>query len=238
MGSNKNNQDGTINTKAIIAGMVFLFVILQIGFHPTYIQYFPSFEKFTWLHHAHGALMVSWIILLVLQPILIHKGRYTAHRFIGRLSYFIAPLMIISMFLVLRFTYHKHILETSTQEELSNQAPIIMQLFSFTILYSLAIIYRKQTYYHMRFMIGTALLMVIPIVGRIFFEYFGATVWYDLYLVVGLSIILLMNDIRNKQNWKPYAIVTGVLLSILLVYHIRYTDAWHSVGRFWANNFY
>ncbi len=238
MGSNNNNQDATINIKAIIAGMVFLFVILQIGFHPTYIQYFPSFEKFTWLHHVHGALMVSWIILLVLQPILIQKGKLKAHRFAGKLSYIIAPLMILSMFLVLRFTYHKHILETSMQEELSNQAPIIMQLFSFTILYSLAIIYRKQTYYHMRFMIGTALLMMIPIAGRIFFEYFGATVWYDLYLVVGLSIILLMNDIRNKQNWKPYAIVTGVLLSILLVYLIRNTDAWHSVGQFWANNFY
>ncbi len=238
MGSNKNNQDATINTKVIIAGMVFLFVILQIGFHPTYIQYFPSFEKFTWLHHVHGALMVSWIILLVLQPILIHKGKLQAHRFAGKLSYIIAPLMILSMFLVLRFTYHKHILETSMQEELSNQAPIIMQLFSFTILYSLAIIYRKQTYYHMRFMIGTALLMMIPIVGRIFFEYFGATVWYDLYLVVGLSIILLLNDIRNKQNWKPYAIVNGVLLSILLVYLFRNTDASHSVGQFWANNFY
>lgn len=232
------SNDETINTKAIIAGMVLLFIVLQIGFHPTYIQYFPSFEKFTWLHHVHGALMVSWIILLILQPILIHKGRNTAHRFFGRLSYLTAPLIIISMFLVLRFTYHKHILETSMQEELSNQAPIIMQLFGFTILYSLAIIYRKQTYYHMRFMIGTALLMLIPIVGRIFFEYFGATVWYDLYLVVGLSIILLTNDIRNKQNWKPYAIVTGVLMSILLVYHIRYTDSWHSVGQFWANNFY
>ncbi|MEI6266083.1 MAG: hypothetical protein WCP74_13365 [Sphingobacteriia bacterium] len=238
MGNNKFNQDSSINTKSIIAGMVLLFIALQLGFHPTYIQYFPAFEKFTWLHHVHGALMASWIILLVVQPIFILKGKLKSHRFLGKLSYIIAPLMILSMFLVLRFTFHKHVLDVAEKVELSNQAPIIMQLIGFTILYTLAIFYRKQTYYHMRFMIGTAVLMMIPIVGRIFFEYFGATVWYDLYLTVGLSIILLMNDIRNKQNWKPYAIVTGVLMSILFVYLIRNTDAWYFVGRFWANNFY
>lgn len=238
MQQDKTNQAAPINTKAIIAGMVLLFIVLQIGFHPTYIQYFPAFKKFTWLHHIHGALMASWIILLVVQPILIHKGRYGAHRVIGKLSYITAPLMIVSMFLVLRLTYHNYVSTSSVEQVMSYQAPIIMQLISFIILYTLAIFYRKQTYYHMRFMIGTALLMIIPIVGRIFFEYFAAEVWYDLYLSVGLSGIFWINDIRKGQDRKPYAIVTGVLLCILLVYHARYSDAWQVVGRFIVNTFY
>jgi hypothetical protein len=238
MQQDKTNQAAPINTKVIIIGMVLLFIVLQIGFHPTYIQYFPAFKKFTWLHHVHGALMASWIILLVVQPVLIHKGRYVAHRVIGKLSYITAPLMIVSMFLVLRLTYHNHVLTSSPEQEMSNQAPIIMQLFSFIILYALAIFYRKQTFYHMRFMIGTALLMIIPTVGRIFFEYFAAEVWYDLYLSVGLSVILLINDIRKKQDGKPYAIVTGVLLSILLIYHARFSAGWQLFGRFWADLFY
>jgi hypothetical protein len=234
----KTNQAASINTKAIIVGMVLLFIVLQIGFHPTYIQYFPAFKKFTWLHHVHGALMASWVMLLVVQPVLIHKGRYAAHRFIGKLSYITAPLMIISMFLVLRLTYHNHVLTSSVEQVMSNQAPIIMQLISFIILYTLAIFYRKQTNYHMRFMIGTALLMIIPTAGRIFFEYFAAEVWYDLYLSVGLSAILWINDIRKGRDGKPYAIVTAVLLSVLLVYHTRYSDAWQAVGRFIVNRFY
>jgi hypothetical protein len=238
MQQNRTNQAASINTKAIIVGMVLLFIALQIGFHPTYIQYFPAFKKFTWLHHVHGALMASWVILLVVQPVLIHKGRYAAHRFIGKLSYITAPLMIVSMFLVLRLTYHNHVLTSSVEQVMSNQAPIIMQLISFIILYTLAIFYRKQTYYHMRFMIGTALLMIIPVMGRIFFEYFAAEVWYDLYLSVGLSAILWIKDMRKGQNGKPYAIVTGVLLSVLLVYHARYSDAWQVVGKFIVNRFY
>ncbi len=142
------------------------------------------------------------------------------------------------MFLVLRFTYHKHVLDISMKEEMSNQAPIIMQLFSFTVLYALAIIYRKNTFYHMRFMIGTALLLMIPIVGRIFFEYFAAEVWYDLYVSVGIAFFLMIYDVRKKKDWKPYAIVTGVLFSILIVYLARYSEAWQAVGRFVVHTFY
>ncbi len=235
------NQDETIqpiNTKAIIVGMVLLFVALQIGFHPTYIKHFPAFKPFTWLHHVHGALMASWIILLVVQPILIHQRKYAAHRFMGKLSYLIAPLMIVSMYLILRFTYHKHVMDISPEAEISNQAPIIMQLFGFTVLYALGVIYRKHTFYHLRFMIGTAILMIIPIVGRIFFEYFGATVWYDLYLSVGIALFLTIYDVRKKQDWRPYAIVTAVLCSILMVYLIRNTEVWLAVGRFVVHAFY
>lgn len=235
------NQDKTTqphDTKAIIIGMLLLFIALQIGFHPTYFQYFPEFKNFTWLHHIHGALMASWIVLLVVQPMLIYKGKYAVHRLMGKLSYVIAPLMIVSMFLVLRFTYHKHVLDISMNEEMSNQAPIIMQLLSFTVLYALAIIYRRNTFYHRRFMIGTALLMIIPILGRVFFAYFGAEFWYDLYVSVGSAAVLLLYDIRKKVDWKPYAIVTAVLLSILVVYHARYSESWVVTGRFVVNTFY
>lgn len=231
------NTNG-INTKAIIFGMVLLFLCMQIGFHPTYWQYFPEFNQFTSLHHIHGALMASWMILLIVQPVLIHQKKYKTHRWLGKLSYWIAPLMIISMFLVLRFTYHKHVLEISANEEMSSQAPIIMQLFCFTILYVLAIHYRKQPFYHMRFMIGTALVMVLPTLGRIFYEYFEAEVWYELYLIVGMAFALMINDIRKHDDWKPYAIITTVLSIILFVYEARHTPTWNALGRFWANTFY
>lgn len=234
----KINQPATINTKAIIFGMVLLFIVLQIGFHPTYIQYFPAFEKFTWLHHIHGALMASWIILLVVQPILIHKGKFAAHRFIGKLSYVTAPLMIVSMFLVLRFSYHKYVLDIPSEALMSNQGPIIMQLVSFTILYTLAIVYRKRTFYHIRFMIGTALVMVLATLGRVLYEYFAVEVWYDLYLIVALAFVLLLYDIRKNKDWKPYAIVLANLLSILWVYLARQTEAWAAIGRVVVSTFY
>ena len=238
MQQNQTNQPVPINTKPIIIGMVLLFITLQIGFHPFYIKYFPTFEKFTWLHHIHGALMASWIILLVVQPVLIHKKRFSAHRFLGKLSYITAPLMVVSMFLILKLSYHKNLLNSSIEKETAGQASTIMQLLSFMVLYSLAILYRKNTFYHVRFMIGTALLMITPTLGRIFYGYFAAEIMYEMYLTLIISSYLLIIDIRKKLDWKPNAIVTWTLFLFVSVYHARNTDVWQAFGRFWADVFY
>lgn len=103
MQQEKINQ--TDSTKAIIFGMTLLFIALQIGFHPTYMQYFPEFKEFNWVHHTHGALMVSWMVMLVIQPFLILKRKYQIHRQIGKISFIIAPLMVIFMYLVMRIGY-------------------------------------------------------------------------------------------------------------------------------------
>jgi hypothetical protein len=57
----------SIHTKAIILIMGLLFIALQIDFHPTYLQYFPKFEQFNWVHHTHVTLMVSWMLILFLS---------------------------------------------------------------------------------------------------------------------------------------------------------------------------
>lgn len=63
------NHPSQKNIKAIIPGMILMFVIVHIGFHATYLKHIPEFTGFTWTHHIHGALMASWVFLLVLQPI-------------------------------------------------------------------------------------------------------------------------------------------------------------------------
>lgn len=238
MQQNQTNQPVPTNTKPIIIGMVLLFITLQIGFHPFYIKYFPTFEKFTWLHHIHGALMASWIFFLVIQPVLIHKKRFAAHRFFGKLSYITAPSMVVSMFLILKLSYHKNLPNSSIEKEIAGQASTIMQLLSFMVLYSLAILYRKNTFYHVRFMIGTALLMITPTLGRIFYGYFAAEIMYEMYLTLLISSYLLIIDIRKKLDWKPNTIVTFVLFFFVFVYHSRYSEAWQAFGRLWADVFY
>jgi hypothetical protein len=51
--------------------------------------------------------MILWMVLLIIQPIFIIQKKHYWHRTIGKTSYFIVPLMGISMFLVYKnqFTY-------------------------------------------------------------------------------------------------------------------------------------
>ena len=231
------NQESTINTRNIIIAMVMVFLIVQIGFHATYIQYFPAFKEFTWLHHIHGALMASWVILLVLQPVLIHTRKFAAHRFVGKLSYVIAPLMVISILVIARVSYHKWVGEYGSTEVFSWQSVTWMQFFMFVLFYSLAIFYKKDTFRHMRFMIGTAIIMVGPSLSRILNEYLDSSPEVDfelipLYVKTGLAAALLASDVIKKKDWMPYSIVLLAFLVADLVYYARYSEAWQSFGRF------
>jgi hypothetical protein len=181
--------------------------------------------------------MASWPILLILQPVLIHKGRFDAHRFIGKLSYVIAPLIIISIFLIARFSYNKWIVEYTPEEVFSWQSITWMQLFVFVLFYSLAIFFRKDTPKHIRFMIGTAILVMGPGLSRIISVYFTSlpgeyAFLIPLYLKTGLAAALLLIDVIRKKNLMPYVIVLLAFILSDIVYHARYSEAWQAFGRF------
>jgi hypothetical protein len=237
MKEDKITDNAPINTIGIILFMILVFIVVQVGFHATYIRYFPEFKQFSWLQHIHGALMASWPILLILQPVLIHKGRIDAHRFIGKLTYVIAPLIIISIFLIARFSYYKWAVEYSSEEVFSRQSITWMQLFVFVLFYSLAVIYKKETPKHMRFMIGTAILVMGPGLSRIINSYFSSlpdsyNFLIPLYLKTGLVAALLVSDILKKKDLMPYLIVLLAFILSDIVYHARYSPGWQAFGRF------
>jgi hypothetical protein len=230
------SKESTVYTRNTIFAMLMVFIIVHIGFHATYIQYFPTFNEFTWLHHIHGALMASWVFLLVLQPVLIYIRKFSAHRFLGKLSYVIAPLMVISMLMIARVSYYKWVGEFGSVEVFSWQSVTWMQLLMFVLFYSLAIFYKKDTFRHMRFMIGTAIIMVGPSLSRILNEYMDTSLEVDfelipLYFKTGLAAALLTSDIIKKKDWMPYSVVLLAFLVADFVYYARYSEAWQSFGR-------
>lgn len=231
------------NIKLIITGMILMFIIVHIGFHATYLKHFPEFTKFNWIHHIHGALMGAWVLLLVVQPVLIYHKGFTAHRFLGKLTYVLAPFIMTSMFFVARENYQAGILKKTSVDVMAIQSITWMQLFMFVLFYSLAIYHRKITAMHMRFIIGTAILMIGPPMNRILISYFpdiGAAniLPIVLYLKTAIAASLFLIDVAKKQNWLPYLIVLLAFLFSDLVYHARYSEIWQAFGNFVAHNLY
>lgn len=231
------------NIKLIITGMILMFIIVHIGFHATYIKHFPEFTKFNWIHHIHGALMGAWVLLLVVQPVLIYHKGFTAHRFLGKLTYVLAPFIMTSMFFVARENYQAGILKKTADDVMAIQSITWMQLFMFVLFYSLAIYHRKITAMHVRFIIGTAILMIGPPMNRILISYFpdmGAPniLPIVLYLKTAIAASLFLIDVAKKQQWLPYLIVLLAFLFSDLVYHARYSDTWQAFGNFVVHHLY
>ncbi|MBK7308434.1 MAG: hypothetical protein IPN43_18335 [Chitinophagaceae bacterium] len=243
MQQDKINQPAAIKTGNIIFGMILMFIIVHIGFHATYIKEFPVFQKYNWLHHIHGALMGSWVMLLLVQPILIHKKKFAAHRFLGKLSYAIAPCMIVSMVFIARNNYETGILKKSAADVMATQSITWMQIVMFILFYSLAIYCRKNTYNHMRFMIATAIIMLGPPINRIIVSYFpDVPIPYifliSLYVKTAVAAALFLSDLVKKKYLMPGLIVLSTFLFSDVVFHARYSDAWQAVGKFIVNTFY
>ena len=213
MKQEKSSYD--VTAKGFFIAMVFLFILLQVAFHPTYLQYFPQFKSFSWIHHTHGALMVSWVVMLFIQPYLIYKGKYKTHRLIGRISYFIAPLMVISMFLVTRVNYLNSVGKVPFKNVAYIQALNFITPLNFLLFYSLAIINKKEVFKHKRYMIGTSFIMLTAVLNRLLLEIFGDIAPYEFFIPMYLGVIvtaaLLATDIFKKRNPVPYTIVLVVL---------------------------
>jgi len=224
-------------TKVFYMAMVFLFILMHIAFHPTYLQYFPQFQKFSWTHHLHGALMASWMMILIVQPYLIYNNRYKTHRLIGKISYVIAPLVLISMFMITRLSYLKTVGEMPFEEVAAIQALNFVTPLNFLLFYSLAIINKNDVFSHKRYMIATAFTISPAIFSRLMYFIFGYSIEHYAFFIaeyfgLGLLILLLLNDLIKKVNPVPYTIVAVALCINISTIHARHTEEWQSVVRF------
>lgn len=214
----------------------------HLGFYKTYFIQFPSFEDFQLLHHIHGFLMSTWILMLIIQPLLISYGKIKLHHFVGRLSYVIAPMVIVSLLLITKMSYNKGILLSSPRETIADQALSIGQFFTFTGFYTLAMVYRKNTHRHMRYIIGTGLLLILPGLNRLLRSYchadFHQAVVISSMLTIGIAAALLVADVIRKKDYIPYTLCLVVFIGVYVVYESRYSDAWQAIGGFIARTLF
>ena len=224
-----------------------LFIILiiigvQWGFYKNYISQFPDFIDKTNIIHIHGALWMSWLVLLVVQPFLINTGRIQLHRTIGKVSYVLGPLIIFFLFLVGKESYWQEIENFTEHEAMVFLVLDSRGLISFTIFWGLAMLYRKESASHMRYMIATGILAIGPGVGRGLINSFDLDFGTTFIIVdlINLAIVgfLLGYDIYNKKNYKPFLVVFIVLLIGGFLWTIRDSDAWQSLAKTYATLFY
>ena len=178
--------------------------------------------------------MMTWMAFLIVQPLLIRSGKKNIHRMIGKLSYVIAPLLMVSIFLVSRMVYQRQDPPESHEEKIARIALSIPDLVSFGVMYGLAIFNRKITYNHLRFMIGTSLLMIPPGLGRALIIFYGQTldqaVDITRYVAMGIAFALMINDIVKKRSYFPFAIVLAIIGISQLIWELRLAPIWQTIG--------
>lgn len=219
-----------------------IYLVLTWGFFRTYLLFFPSFAGFKAVQHFHGAMMMTWMALLIVQPLLIKAGKLSIHRLIGRLSFIIAPVVIVSMFLITRFGYYKPAPLLSHSEKVGGLALQVIDILQFALFYCLAIFNRRNVHNHARYMIGTAIMMIGPGFSRGLGMYyqvsFKASIEYSFYVEMALAAAFLSSDLLGRKSFKANAIVLSVILVHFLLWEFRLYQPWQGIGAFVAGKLF
>jgi len=229
-------MDRTYNKIWILFSIILVFAFL--GFFKSYFILFPTINRIPAIHHFHTSLFLLWFLLLFIQPLLIKQKRFKFHHFLGRCTYVLVPAMIVSIFFVTKKQYLREMLIRPRVDCIAQLIIPLPQLAIFVLMYILALWHVKNTAYHMRYIIGTSLVLIGPGLGRALISLAGVSfqqsVQLSFLVTEGILAGLILYDIKMNNRYKPYS----VLLIIFLCCHLGwffmpYSSLWQTVcGKF------
>ena len=204
--------------------LFFLFTIW--AFWPTY--YSNPVSGISTHIQVHGIFMTSWCLLLILQASLIRFKKHSLHRILGKVSYLLVPLVILSGINVAHFSIIQN-LDLPSDFFYSNFGHMFNSIVVFAIIYGLAIKYRKDSAIHARYMICTLFPAFTPVFSRLIYNHFDFILpmlptlnGIPLVQLIGFGIadVILLTlcalDWRKRKQWNGFPIA----LLIMLAYHI------------------
>lgn len=189
----------TYRNSAVFFSLILVFVFA--AFFRSYFGFFPYFTDTTLAIHFHVAVVLLWFAMLIVQPILIGKKQVKLHRLVGKVSYGLVPLLVISSLLMTRNAQLR-------EKDLILFIANIIDLAIFVLLYCYAIVYKRKSSWHSRFMILSVLPFLSPAAGRLHIN--------GLAIELSIIFILLIIERFNKRIYKPYLIG----LSIFVVLYV------------------
>src|ERR1700729_2422344 len=145
--------------RGIIWFFLALLVLVLLGFYKPYFALFPDFDKtFNTIVHIHATALLLWVGLLLVQPVLILTKKMKAHRFLGKCTYFLVPVIVLSSIAVMDKQYGEEKAQgLGSSESLKTLWIPFMEILLFSVFYLLAILYKRDARYHMRYIVCTAL---------------------------------------------------------------------------------
>ena len=204
------------------------------AFWPTYFMAPPYQADF--LHvHLHGAAMFAWMVLLVAQAGLIRAGKRPLHRALGKVSYALVPVIVASTLLLAHYRLRQG---TPDAELLYFFYVQVALLAAFVFAYAQAIRHRHQPALHMRYMLGTALAVIDPILARILVIYFGIVP--PMMQVMTYALVLgLLAALWVRARGLPWRGAYGSMLAVFSIallptFFVPQTAAWRSFAEAFA----
>jgi hypothetical protein len=208
------------------------FVAALAAFWPPYLSKLPGGGFY---RHFHATAMTLWFGLLISQPLLAKTGHYALHRWLGRTSFVLAPVAVLSMVLLTHARVQRY------SDPLAVSFTMILPLAMaaiFAAAYTLAVRYRRQTALHARYMICTAFALVDPVGARLisFYVSHNLPVWAYQVITFMLTDLIVLWLIWRERHTTRGRTAFPVMLALMVplqvsVFTLPFVPAWQAVAR-------
>lgn len=181
-----------------------LTLFILFGFFQFSARGFVDFGQIPIWVHFHALAMLSWLVLLIVQPTLVGRNNLALHRRLGRIG---AALAVVIVTLGI-FTGIQALV-------LHRQPPFFTPPFflmlnslgslSFGLMVAAAIGNRRRTDWHRRLMIGATILILEPALGRLLPMPLlgGWGEWVAMLCQLGAVAIVARFDVRTLGRLHP-----------------------------------
>jgi uncharacterized membrane protein len=216
--------------------VLLLLCVAVLGF---WKPYFSRLDAAQGMAHLHAMSMLAWIGMLVAQPLLIRTRRLAWHRLLGKASYAVVPLVVVSALILAQLR-----ISQAPPQLLPMQQFILFLGVStsvlFLVIWGLGIRYRHEPALHARYMAGTALTMIDPSLARVMISWipsvpppFYQFITFGLLYTILLTLIALDRKSARGRSalWVLLALFVALHASIMLV---PGTSAWQRFAGWYA----
>jgi hypothetical protein len=233
------------NYKNLVYFFGVIAIITFIGFYKKYFSLAPDFPGLKNIHHFHALALTTWLSMLIVQPILIAKNKMAAHRLIGRFSYILVPIMFVSMLLAYHNQYLRFVAEGKSEvETLAFVFSPATDAIPFVVFYLLAILNKRETAKHMRYMICTGIVIGGPGLGRIFMTWMNMDIFAAIGLMTLITLLVFVGLFiydrvkKNKFRLNPFSIALIIwLIPNILIIFFPNTALWQSFAKWMVTTF-
>lgn len=249
----------SLNDRTLLPGTAWMLLLLiPITFFGFYPSYFAKLNAPTpTVIHLHSAFMLLWLATAIAQPLLIKFNKLNHHRLVGKISYGVMPLVILSGYFILRYSYHRALGGDAVGPPGFYPAdlPLEIKAAEFVVIgtvywvwlivyYILGVSFRKNVVAHATFMLAAALTILGPAGDRLIGHVCDAMGWpfnavagNFVFVLVGLVFVgLLIFHQKKKLNFQPTLTVLLIHgIGVLFFYTMPYHPVWNRLAAFLFN---
>ena len=207
-------------------------LVTWLGFSRTYFIRLGANDIY---HHIHGATAGAWMALLIVQPILYHKGKLALHRKLGKIaSSILVPLLVLGgLKMIHSMLNDQQAFPPGVAYQLA-YLDVCSVLF-FLLFFGLSLYNSSAIHVHARYMACTILVLLPPAIVRAlffipWFDNFPKTLNASYLLIELVLAVLLLDDRRYGPMRKPYFVALLLFLFLHVTMNLAPQAAWwHTV---------